>query len=142
MQIALTSILDVDRACQHIRGLNLKFPWMLVIERRRKRRSLPQNEYYWKAIITLIATETGGDKQKIHEFFKDKFCPATEVTLGPETRWIKSTTLLGQDTEFPLYCEECIRWAAEWLGISFPTKDEALANDNAPSTAIPFRRAA
>lgn len=141
MQIALTSILDVDRACQHIRGLNLKFPWVLTVERRVKRRSLPQNSFYWGVIIKLIATETGDDEQSTHETLKDMYCPTKPKTVFGVSRELRSTTLLNE-SEMTEYCERCMAFAASELGISFPTKDEVLANDNAPSNVIPFRRAA
>ena len=43
----------------------------VTIEEKKSTRSLAQNSFYW-AFVTIIAHETGNDKEALHELFKRK----------------------------------------------------------------------
>lgn len=99
-----------------IQGLDIAKPWKVTWGRVVKKRSLPANSFYWKVVVTAIAEHTGHEENEIHEYLKDKFCPAKSVTLDGETRLIKSTTVLTVP-EFSIYLEKCMAWGASNLGM-------------------------
>ena len=70
-------------------------PIQVVFGNVTKKRTLSQNDTYWMW-ISEIARETGNNKDHVHEFYKDEFCPEKEITIGNCTKLVKSTKLLDK----------------------------------------------
>lgn len=78
-------------------------------------RSLSQNALYWKWLgemsqQILERTEESHDTDTLHEYFKLKFCPQKEVTLGKATIAIRSTKRLDKG-EMNHYMAQIEQWA-------------------------------
>lgn len=69
----------------------------IVLEQRKWKRSIAQNNYYWGVYLPLIAKETGeGDLDNLHNLFKGKFLTTgIHEVLGQRVRLTKSTTDLS-----------------------------------------------
>ncbi len=115
-------------------------PVEVIIRRKRKYRSSPQNRYYWGAVIPLIlqafidlgheGLQTGSQDsaQMIHEFLKGKFlhngvevadAQGQVIVLPPSTRRCSTS-------EFMDYLAEIQQWAAEFLCIVIPDPGEQM----------------
>lgn len=69
---------------------------VVEIDRRKNKRSLTQNSFYW-LYLTIIADETGEIQDDLHEYFKRKFLPPIEKKiLGQVVRLPGSTTDLSK----------------------------------------------
>ena len=94
--------------------------------RKRNRRSIQQNRYYWGVIIFEIThrfNELGNDftPDMTHDFLKDKFNFVEVVGVGGEFigKVGGTTTDLNKD-EFGVYLDKIIKWSAEFLEINIP----------------------
>jgi len=69
----------------------------IVLNNRKPKRTIAQNNYYWGVYLPLIAYETGEpDLDRLHELFKGKFLTQGVVeVLGEKVRMKRSTTELG-----------------------------------------------
>lgn len=90
----------------------------VVLRARRRQRSLPQNNFYWAAIVTALAEETGHTPMEIHEALKHQFLSRVEGKLEITRSTADLTT-----AEFSEYCERCRVLAAE-LGVNVPNPGE------------------
>ena len=85
----------------------------------RKDRSNKQNRYYYGVICGVVSSETGYDKDEVHEIMKSKFLKSYKTIKGKEYRYIKSTTMLSTK-EFEEYMDQCRQWAAMELSLYIP----------------------
>lgn len=98
---------------------------VVIIIKKRGKRSLPQNAYYWGVVVKEIQLRfrelgTDADMDDIHEALKTKFNYERLVTADGEVIDIpKTTTELNKD-EFGSYIDRIIEWAATSLEISIP----------------------
>lgn len=92
--------------------------YYIQIRRHYKGRTKAQNGYY-RAITTLIATETGNEQEDIHRYCGDMFLK-DDSGMIPKVR---STTSLNTK-EMTEYIEKVRRWALEELDIYCPTPQE------------------
>lgn len=98
---------------------------VIVTIKKRGRRSILQNAYYWGVIvkeIQLRLRELGNDvdTDAVHEFLKGKFHTEQVVTEQAEVFDIpKSTTEMNKD-EFSEYIERIKEWASSVLEIYIP----------------------
>jgi len=81
----------------------------------KKHRSNPQNKYYFKVVVGLIAEEIGDTVENTHEALKAKFL----YDMSGELPKVRSTTDLST-VEFDEYMEAVKRWASEYLNIYIP----------------------
>jgi hypothetical protein len=90
-----------------------------------RKRSLPQNSYYWSVVLGIISAETGHSVDELHEYFKAKFLGySTAKILGEFVGVPQSTTRLSTQ-EFSDYIERIRAWAAgDPLLISIPEPGE------------------
>lgn len=95
----------------------------VMVRKRSKARSLPQNRYYWGVVIDMVAEETGFEPEDAHLSLREKFLSFTDAKTGLTI--IRSTTSLST-VEFREYCDKIQRWAAEWLGVVIPDPDGCL----------------
>lgn len=98
---------------------------ILSIELRSKKRSTPQNSYYWGVVIPLVQhaiNDLGNEfsKEETHEFLKAKFnYKEVEITEGHYIDVPQSTTKLDT-TGFNEYIEKVQRFGSEMLNIYIP----------------------
>jgi len=113
---------------QQLKGVDV----VLTIERRIRKRSNPQNAYYWSCVIPIVKEafrNLGHDltKEQTHEFLKNRFLKEEMVSPDGELIGdrIKSTTEL-QTFEFNEYTEKIQQFGAEVLGIYIPDPNEQI----------------
>lgn len=104
----------------------------LTFEIKRKKRSNPQNAFWWGVVIPMVKNgiEEHGTKltaEQTHDLLKQKFL-AYQIPIdqdGNTETIFKNTS--GLDTfEFNQLIEQTQRWSAEWLGIIIPDPNEQL----------------
>lgn len=93
--------------------------------KKRGKRSLPQNAYYWGVIVKEIQIrmrELGNDVDcdTVHEFLKLKFNSEKVVTPQAEVIEIGGTTTEMNKEQFSEYCEKIKEWASSVLEIYIP----------------------
>lgn len=94
----------------------------MTIEKKRKSRSLNQNNYYWGVVIPLLCEYCGYTPEEMHEAVKIKFLITyPEVKNIPPT--IRSTTDLST-VEFEELMARIRMWAAIELGVNIPQPNE------------------
>lgn len=98
----------------------------LTIEKKKKKRSLSQNAYYFGVVCSLVKNgmnEFGSeyDIEETHEFLKSRFNlkEVVNTNTGEVTKIPFSTTKLNT-IEFMTYIERIQRFASEELGIIIP----------------------
>ena len=106
---------------------------IVTVQRKRKVRSLDQNAYYWAVKVPNIcdALNDAGEvvtRQEVHEFLKFRFLRVQKIDYDSGEviyEYGRSTTSL-KTYEFCLYIDNCIRFGAEYLGITIPLPNEVL----------------
>jgi len=112
----------------YIRGLSGLVS--LLVQPRKKVRSLNQNNLYW-VWLTVIGDEVGYSKEEVHDVFKHKYLKEYRQLVNQKTgeavdcEFIRSTTSLNKK-EMSEYMQKIDRDAAE-LGILLP--DPAMWED-------------
>lgn len=99
----------------------------VTVERKRKKRSLNQNAYYWGIIVAQIhaAMNQSGENvepNEVHEFLKFRFLRVQKIdeeTAELIYEYGRSTQKLNT-VEFALYLDNCIQFAAQYLNIVIP----------------------
>lgn len=98
-------------------------PIVVRIEKWYKRRSNPQNRYYWGVIIDILSESTGEDDlDAIHEALKRKFLPKRTV-LGEDVSELSTKKL--KTIEFEDYMSKIRMWASRDYNIYIPEPNEA-----------------
>jgi len=103
----------------------------IEVFKKKKRRSTPQNKYYWGVIIPCIQNgffETQGEWLNInntHEFLKSNFNykELTNKDTG-EVLKLGLTTTTKTTIEFEEYLDKCRAFANEFLNIKIPLPNE------------------
>lgn len=93
--------------------------YLVRISRNKPIRSLKANAYYW-VLLSIIATETGYEREQLHEICKRKF--NSDVILYPsgEVDIVgKSTTALNS-AEHAAYVNKIKMWAQDEWRINLP----------------------
>lgn len=97
-----------------------------IIIKRRGKRSLPQNAYYWGCIIeeikyNLLDRGYRHTAEEIHEFLKQKFNyePIVIEATGERIDIGQSTTEMNKD-DFSVYVDRIKEWAAQSLELIIP----------------------
>jgi hypothetical protein len=91
----------------------------VVVKKRKKSRTNPQNAYYWACIVAIPAEHFGYTQDEMHEAMKFMFLKKQEEGK-PLT--VRSTTSLST-IEFSEYVEKCRQFCAE-EGLYIPDPDE------------------
>lgn len=101
----------------------------IVLDAHRKRRSNPQNAYYWSLVLPCAlqgftdAGHSGLTVDDIHEYFKDKYLTKGKDISNPitgEVRTVSKTTTILSTTEMMDYINEIARFCAEMLNVVIP----------------------
>ena len=109
---------------------------VITIEKKKKRRSNPQNAYYWSVVLPMMQTgfyNNLGEHvgiQEAHEFLKGRFLFREVVNqeLGEVIKLSKSTTELST-IEWETYMDQIRSFSTEFLGINIPLPNETLSID-------------
>lgn len=100
-----------------------------------RKRSLPQNSYYWAVIVPMVkkglydagydAVRTNEDAHEImkHIFLQKKM----ESKNNGDVIWIAGSTASLSIPDFNSFIEEVCRWASDYLGIVIPSPYEQMA---------------
>lgn len=94
----------------------------VTVKQRRKRRTNPQNKYYWKVVVGTIAGFTGDEPERIHDALRLKFLREPAVVEGG-LDYIGRTSSMTT-AEFNDYVERIRVWAFESFNIYLPKPDE------------------
>lgn len=102
-----------------------KEPYLVTIEKQKKKRSLSANAYYW-VLMSILEGETGQDQDSLHDFFKTKFLQKRKVVFrqtGEECEVQGSTSTLDS-FNFMEYIDKVRAFAIQELNIYLPTPNE------------------
>jgi hypothetical protein len=103
-------------------------PLDLIIRIHREQRTTPQNKYYMKVVVGMIAGHTGQNDGAIHEILKRKFLTRTiEIAPGVFEEETGSTTELDT-VSFPEYWDKCREWALDFLKLNIPEPEQVEVN--------------
>lgn len=100
-----------------------------------RKRSLPQNDYYWGVVVPMCRQglyDAGYDEVKTsldsHEVLKHLFLKkeVTNKSTG-EVLTLDGSSKDLSIPEFNEYIENICKWAAEYLSIVIPSPNEAMA---------------
>jgi len=108
---------DKDRFDQYL--LTLEGETQVVVGRRKKSRSTPQNKYYWGVCIRLLSEETGYNKNETHDALRMLFL--MDHSKGIPT--IRSTASLTT-VQFEDYLSKIRMWASQELSCYIPEPNE------------------
>lgn len=95
----------------------------LVIKKHRRKRTIPQNSYYWGIVLDLIAESTGYTTEELHEFFKRLYLKKIITIGGVDYEVSESTKKLNTD-QFSKYIEKIKRFAEIKLSLRIPDPNE------------------
>jgi len=97
----------------------------IEVRKRRSRRSLKANAFYWAAVLPPIKAKLEGwTLEQVHEAMKAKFLATEDMELG---LWkIGSSRKLNVE-EFAEYLDSIILWAAETLGVVIEVPEQPKA---------------
>lgn len=104
----------------------------LIISKASKKRSSPQNRYYWGCIVPIIKEallQSGNifNDEHVHDLLKFKFLKE-DLPFGTDGEFItriKSTAELTT-SQFMDYIAQIQQWAAEFLSIDIPDPNEQI----------------
>lgn len=105
--------------------LNPERAWKVTAVLHRKKRSNPQNKYFWGVIVKIICDETGNDAQDVHDVLcGDCFgWQEYEVMGKKKVRPVRGTSQLPVG-EFEAFCEWCRAYSARNMGLVIPLPNE------------------
>lgn len=104
----------------HISSLNGK-KVELVLRKRKSKRSLNQNAYYWSVVVEILGKYFGYEPEEMHEALKFQFL---RITNDKGLVSVMSTSKLSTD-KFSQYVNRVVRWAAQEYGVYIPDPNEA-----------------
>ena len=107
----------------------------ITVERKKRRRSLLQNAYYFGVILPLVTSglQDAGyrvTKETTHEFLKSMFNKKELVNeqTGEILQTIGSTAQMST-SEMMDYFAEITQWSAEFLNVQIPAPNEQVKFD-------------
>lgn len=106
---------------------NLKGTKLIKIEKYSKKRSNPQNRYYWGVVLKYLSEITGFSVSEMHDVLKAKFLPyerANRVT-SEVVQFGRSTTELNT-LQYEEFLEQVRIWALNELDCLIPLPNEII----------------
>ena len=104
----------------------------LTIQRKRRRRSLEQNAYYYGVVVPVVCAglQDAGyrvTREATHEFLKATFYKKELVneSTGEVLQTVGSTSQMST-VEMMEYFQEITQWAAEFLNVQIPAPNEQI----------------
>lgn len=101
---------DDQAAFAHVRGSLRGRAVQVLIEPKRKPRSVDQNEYYWGVVLKEISNKSGHTPDEAHDAMREKFLSKYDDKTG--LMIMRSTTSLSS-AEFEKYMRDIRMWASE-----------------------------
>ena len=125
-----------DLISEVIQSLEGKDIVITIEKKKRKKRSNPQNSFYWSVVLPMMQTgfyNNLGEHvgiQEAHEFLKGRFLFREVVNqeLGEVIKLSKSTTELST-IEWETYMDQIRAFSTEFLGIQIPLPNDTLTID-------------
>ncbi len=97
----------------------------VVVRKKKKHRSNPQNKYYWGIVIDIVSGATGFTPQEAHDAMRYKFLAEISDMPNNNGRLVKSKSTSELTTvEFLDYIAQIQRWASEFLDCYIPDPNE------------------
>ncbi len=102
--------------------------YQFIIKKVFKKRSLPQNNWYWGVILPMIADEMGEENHdEVHAILRSKFLSKTKVIKGKNGE-LEEVKITGRTHKlsthlFSIYVEKCRKFGAEFYGLNIPDPD-------------------
>lgn len=85
----------------------------VIVEKHTDQPSVQQNRYLWGVVYEIIATDTGMDREDVHQWCKKRFLGTRIVEIkGERYDIIRSTTELTREDFFEKYVEPIRAWYA------------------------------
>ena len=94
----------------------------ITLSRKYKKRSIPENNYYWGCIVTPLAEHFGYTPEEMHETLKWMFLRIEEPGKPPRIRSTASEDFTTKDAEE--YYEKIRIWALREYGIKLQLPNE------------------
>lgn len=113
---------DRQRVIGAIQRLDLSKPYTITISQRKARRSVDQNALMW-LWLTCIESETGNDRNDLHEYFKRKYIQPERVKVFDDEQ-LKYTTTNLSTSQFKEYLDKIQIFAASELAITLPDPND------------------
>jgi hypothetical protein len=105
----------------------------ITVERKKKRRSTNENNYYWDCVIEPIMyqfLELGNsvNKEDVHNYLVSEVGKLEKIIMLPngEFKRLPGHTSTLSTEKFEEYLEKCRAFAAEMFGILIPLPNEEL----------------
>lgn len=114
---------DNDKFRDYIAHLGQNIEVEVIVRKRRKKRSMAENNYYWGVVIATLVPEMGLTDKQVHEFLKKEFLLQEIQIKGKMYNIIRSTTDLST-IEMEDYLEKVRTWSAIELGCVIPLPNE------------------
>ena len=106
--------------------------YILTVERKKKKRSLMQNGYYWGVVVPIVkqGLNDAGYRlttEAVHEYLKSQFSIVEVVNerSGEILKSIGSTTEMST-SQMMEYFAKISQWAVEYLNTHIPEPNEQL----------------
>jgi hypothetical protein len=100
--------------------------YSLTVERKYRKRSNPQNSFYWVVCVPLVIEGLidlgfiGIDKESTHDLLKYKFLKKEIVSEHGEVIESVGSTAKLTTTEFMELISDITKWALEYLNVTIP----------------------
>ena len=107
-----------------VANLSLEKQWNVTVARHQKRRSLSQNNLYWKW-VEIVAEETGNDKEDVHDVFKKKFLTGEVREVFDGHQVMRRSTADLNKSAMTEYMDRVSAFCATDLGIILPLPEDA-----------------
>ena len=104
----------------------------ITVERKKKKRSLSQNNYYFGVVVPLVRmglVDIGyrAGLEQAHNYLRDNFAKGELVNENTgEILPIKLSTTEMTTTDFMGYIEQIQQWSAEYLNVQIPDPNEQI----------------
>jgi hypothetical protein len=122
MKRKLTTELDREMVISYIKRLDITKLFTVEVLHKNAKRTISQNSLYW-LWVACIEFETGENKNRLHELFKDMFILPEEIEVLGKKMTIHTTT--DKDTlQFKQYLDKVQIFASSELGIKLPDPED------------------
>ena len=107
----------------------IKKPIRILVVKKKKRRSLNQNSYYWGVVLKVIGDELGYFPEEMHQCLATMFLKRI-IKIGEECIETYRSTAKLKTGEFEDYLQKIRIFASSELGIFVPLPNEIIDEEN------------